>query len=75
MKERKYPRNYKNYHKLFAHRIIKRQKKKNIFNKHELLLVVRANLDRHMFDHKYRKYLSVRDKNHNTVYKYKRIEV
>lgn len=72
MRLTKYPRDYKKYYMLFTHRIIKRQKKKNIFNKHEMLLVVLANIDRHMFYPRYRKYIDVLDKNGNVVYKCKR---
>lgn len=49
-------------------KIIKRQRKKNIFDKTELMLVVAANLERHKLNHNCRKNVGVLDTNCKRVY-------
>lgn len=62
--------NIKKYNecKKIVSKIIKRQRKKNIFDKSELMLVVAANLERHKLSHNCRKNVGVLDTNCKRVY-------
>lgn len=62
--------NIKRYNecKKIVSKIIKRQRRKNVFDKTELMLVVAANLERHKLNHNCRKNVGVLDTNCKRVY-------